>query len=58
MRRIAIVGASGFVGSTLVERLLAQAQDEVLPLIHSSGNAWRLARLSIDLPAVDLLAQY
>ena len=57
MRRIAIVGASGFVGSTLVERLLAQAQDEVLPLIHSSGNALRLARLGIDLPAVDLLVQ-
>ncbi len=57
MRRIAIVGASGFVGSTLVERLLAQGQDEVLPLIHSSGNAMRLARLGIDLPAVDLLAQ-
>jgi nucleoside-diphosphate-sugar epimerase len=56
MRRIAIVGASGFVGSTLVERLLAQGQDEVLPLIHSSGNAMRLARLGIDLPAVDLLA--
>jgi nucleoside-diphosphate-sugar epimerase len=57
MRRIAIVGASGFVGSTLVERLLAQAQDDVLPLIHSSGNALRLARLGIDLPAVDLLVQ-
>jgi nucleoside-diphosphate-sugar epimerase len=55
MRRIAIIGASGFVGSTLVERLLAQAQHEVLPLIHSSGNALRLARLGIDLPAVDLL---
>jgi len=57
MKRIAIVGASGFVGSTLVERLLARAQDEVLPLIHSSGNAWRLARLGIDLPAVDLLVR-
>ena len=57
MRRIAIVGASGFVGSTLVERLLVQARHEVLPLIHSSGNAWRLARLGIDLPAVDLLVQ-
>jgi nucleoside-diphosphate-sugar epimerase len=57
MRRIAVIGASGFVGSTLVERLLAQAQDEVLPLIHSSGNAWRLARLGIDLPAVDLLVR-
>lgn len=57
MRRIAIVGASGFVGSTLMERLLAQGQDEVLPLIHRSGNALRLARLGIDLPAVDLLVQ-
>lgn len=56
MKRIAIVGASGFVGSTLVERLLAQARHEVLPLIHSSGNALRLARLGIDLHAVDLLA--
>jgi nucleoside-diphosphate-sugar epimerase len=55
MRRIAIVGASGFVGSTLVERLLVKGQDEILPLIHSSGNAMRLARLGIDLPAVDLL---
>jgi nucleoside-diphosphate-sugar epimerase len=57
MRRIAVVGASGFVGSTLVERLLAKGQDEVLPLIHSSGNAWRLVRLGIDLPAVDLLVR-
>ena len=57
MRRVAIAGASGFVGSTLVERLLAQGHDEILPLIHSSGNAMRLARLGIDLPAVDLLVQ-
>jgi nucleoside-diphosphate-sugar epimerase len=57
MRRIAVVGASGFVGSALVERLLAQAGHEVLPLIHSSGNAWRLARLGIDLQAMDLLVQ-
>ena len=55
MRRIAIVGASGFVGSTLVERLLAQGHDEILPFIHSSGNAMRLARLGLDLPPVDLL---
>jgi nucleoside-diphosphate-sugar epimerase len=56
VKRIAVVGASGFVGSTLVECLLAQARHEVLPLIHSSGNAWRLARLGIDLHTVDLLA--
>jgi nucleoside-diphosphate-sugar epimerase len=40
-----------------VERLLAQGKDEVLPFIHTSGNAMRLARLGIDLPAVDLLVQ-
>ena len=57
MRRIAIVGASGFVGSTLVERLLAQGRDEVLPFIHSSGNAMRLARLGIELPTIDLLVR-
>ena len=33
MMRIAVIGASGFVGSTLVERLLAQARHEVLPLV-------------------------
>jgi len=57
MRRVAVIGASGFVGSTVVERLLVQAQDEVRPLIHSSGNAWRLARLGLELQTVDLLVQ-
>lgn len=56
MRRVAIVGASGFVGSVLVERLLARGDTELVPLIHSSGNAWRLARLGIPLKAVDLLS--
>jgi nucleoside-diphosphate-sugar epimerase len=55
VRTIAIVGASGFVGSTLVERLLAKGGDHVLPFIHSSGNAWRLARLDMDLRTLDLL---
>jgi nucleoside-diphosphate-sugar epimerase len=55
MKRIAVVGASGFVGSTLVERLLARGTDEVVPFIHSSGNAWRLARLGIELRALNLL---
>jgi len=55
MRTIAVVGASGFVGSTLVERLLVDGRDRVLPFIHSSGNAWRLARLGLDLRSLDLL---
>ena len=57
MKRVAILGASGFVGSTLVERLLEQRKAEIVPFIHNSGNAMRLARLGIDLPAVDLLDQ-
>jgi len=55
MRRIAVVGASGFVGSALVERLLVQGADEVVPFIHSSGNAMRLARRGIELRMLDLL---
>ena len=55
MKRIAIVGASGFVGASLAERLLSQGGDEVVPFIHSSGNAWRLARLDIELKTLNLL---
>ncbi|PYV39918.1 MAG: dihydrodipicolinate reductase, partial [Acidobacteria bacterium] len=39
--RVAVVGASGLVGATLVERLVVLPGCEVVPLIHSSGNAWR-----------------
>ncbi len=54
MNRVAIVGASGFVGSTLAEELVADGVS-VRCLIHSAGNAWRLARRSIDLQLVDLM---
>jgi nucleoside-diphosphate-sugar epimerase len=54
LKRVAVIGASGFVGSTLVERLRA-GPDEVVPYIHSSGNAWRLARHAIDLRPLNLL---
>lgn len=50
-----MVGASGLVGSTLTERLLAQGEDEVVPFIHSSGNAMRLARRGLDLKMLDLM---
>ena len=53
--RVAVVGASGFVGATLVERLLGHGTD-VRALIHSSGGAWRLSRHGIPLPAFDLLS--
>ena len=55
--KIAVVGASGFVGSTLVERLWSGGRAEVKPLIHSSGNAWRLARHAKPLYSVDLLSK-
>lgn len=53
--RIAVIGASGLVGATLVERLLTHPGCSVVPFIHSSGNAWRLARLGIELHQLDLL---
>lgn len=53
---VAVFGASGFVGATLVERLLTEGRTEVRPFIHSSGNAWRLARHGLQLRSVDLLS--
>jgi nucleoside-diphosphate-sugar epimerase len=53
--RIAIVGASGLVGTALVERLLQHGRDDIVPLIHSSGSAWRLASLGLQLKQIDLL---
>lgn len=54
-KRIGIIGASGFVGSTLVERALARDTDEIVPIIHSSGNAGRLARWGVPLVIADIL---
>lgn len=52
--RVAVFGASGFVGATLVERLWSASGVEVRPIIHSSANAWRLARHGKPLLPVDL----
>jgi len=54
-KRVAIVGASGYVGTTLVERALHRGERNVVAIIHSSGNAWRLARWGVALTAADLL---
>ena len=54
MSVVAVVGASGFVGSTLVERLWTDGQYEVRPLIHSTGSAGRLARHDRPLTSVDI----
>ncbi|MBN2267753.1 MAG: NAD(P)-dependent oxidoreductase [Candidatus Babeliaceae bacterium] len=56
--RVAIFGASGFVGSTFVEQLLfKKSYEEVRVFIHSSGNAWRLARRELNLRLVDVLSR-
>ena len=52
--KVAIFGASGFAGATLVEHLLGRADIETRALIHSSGNAWRLARTGAPMTVVDV----
>jgi nucleoside-diphosphate-sugar epimerase len=52
--RVTVLGASGLVGATFVEHLLAHGRHEVHAIIHTSGNASRLARWGIDLTAVDI----
>jgi nucleoside-diphosphate-sugar epimerase len=51
---VAILGATGLVGATLTELLLARGR-AVRPVIHSPGNAWRLARLGVELHRSDIL---
>jgi len=53
--KIAIFGASGFVGSALVQRLFFDKGYEFRALIHSFGNAAQLARLPIELTPIDVL---
>ena len=52
---IAIVGASGFVGAHLYERLRARGHERVVPIIHSSGNAWRIVRWGATVRSASLL---
>ncbi|HEX6851251.1 MAG TPA: NAD(P)-dependent oxidoreductase [Candidatus Polarisedimenticolaceae bacterium] len=54
-RRIAVLGASGFVGSALCERLFFEGSDEFVAVIHGSGRAGRIARLGIELRVADLM---
>jgi nucleoside-diphosphate-sugar epimerase len=53
--RIAILGASGFVGATLVERLFFEKSYDFTAFIHSFGNAARIARLPIQIESIDIL---
>jgi nucleoside-diphosphate-sugar epimerase len=54
---LAVIGASGFVGSALCERLHFEGGWKFVPFIHSSGSAARLARLRLSEPPrmLDLL---
>ncbi|MFC7555794.1 NAD-dependent epimerase/dehydratase family protein [Pseudoroseomonas wenyumeiae] len=51
--KVAITGATGFIGGRLAERLLEQGA-EVRCLVRSMGAAVRLARLPVEIHKVDL----
>jgi len=57
--RIAIVGASGFVGAALIERLYFDEawkdRFDFTAFIHGFGNAARITRLPVKIEALDLL---
>lgn len=52
--QVAILGASGFVGATLTERL-TQAGIRVRPFVNTFGNAWRLARHGLPMQRLDIM---
>jgi nucleoside-diphosphate-sugar epimerase len=53
--RLAIIGASGFVGSALCERLFFEGRRDFTPFIHTAGNAARIARLALPVQTLDLM---
>jgi nucleoside-diphosphate-sugar epimerase len=54
--KVAVFGASGFVGTALVEKLLERRDVETLVYIHNIGSAWRLSRANIATKSVDILS--
>lgn len=54
--RVAIFGATGFVGATLAERLGARGDVDFRLFCRGFGNAWRLARAGRNLVPVDILS--
>jgi nucleoside-diphosphate-sugar epimerase len=54
MNRIAVVGASGFVGSALCERLFFEGM-AFTPLVRGTNNAARISRLGIPIQRLDLV---
>lgn len=53
--KIGVFGASGFVGSTLCERLHFEGNRDFICFIRSSGNAGRISRLPVHIRTVDVL---
>lgn len=53
--KVAVIGASGFLGDALYHHLQAHGGVSVTPIVHSSGNVWNLARSCEPLVFVDLL---
>ncbi|MEM7540415.1 MAG: NAD-dependent epimerase/dehydratase family protein [Pseudomonadota bacterium] len=55
MSRVVVLGASGAIGCTVVEELLALGDFEVVAQYRSPGNAWRLLQADVERRQVDLL---
>ncbi len=53
--KVAVFGASGFLGAALCERLYFSGETPFVALIHNYGVAARLARLPIDIQHADVL---
>lgn len=54
MKKVALFGASGLVGATVLEMMSERGAYEVRPIIHTTGNAWRLARRGQKLTQADI----
>jgi len=53
--KVCIIGASGFVGRALVERLLTRNDVDIKVVIRSPGNAWSILRHDLDVVQADVL---
>jgi nucleoside-diphosphate-sugar epimerase len=53
--KLAVFGASGFIGSALCERLFFHEDYDFTAFIRSAGNAAGIARMPIEMKSVDLL---
>jgi nucleoside-diphosphate-sugar epimerase/predicted dehydrogenase len=59
VRRVAVTGATGFIGSHVVDRLLREDATSVVALVHTLGKQARLShadRTRLDVVRADLLA--